>query len=42
MQLMSRYPKMEGLDRLLRAFACTPAGVLAIVGTDDEKFSPNL
>jgi glycosyltransferase involved in cell wall biosynthesis len=29
----------KGLDRLLRAFACTPAGVLAIVGTDDEKFS---
>jgi glycosyltransferase involved in cell wall biosynthesis len=32
----------KGLDRLLRAFACTPAGVLAIVGTDDEKFSPQL
>jgi glycosyltransferase involved in cell wall biosynthesis len=32
----------KGLDRLLRAFARTPAGVLAIVGTDDEKFSPQL
>ena len=32
----------KGLDRLLRAFACTQAGVLAIVGTDDEKFSPQL
>jgi len=32
----------KGLDRLLRAFACTPAGVLAIVGTDDENFSPQL
>jgi glycosyltransferase involved in cell wall biosynthesis len=32
----------KGLDRLLRAFACTPAGVLGIVGTDDEKFSPQL
>jgi glycosyltransferase involved in cell wall biosynthesis len=32
----------KGLDRLLRAFACTPAGVLAIVGTDDENFSSQL
>src|SRR5262249_47935835 len=32
----------KGLDRLLRAFTSTPTGVLAIVGTDDENFSPQL
>jgi len=32
----------KGLDRLLRAFACTPTGKLAIVGTDDEGLSPQL
>jgi glycosyltransferase involved in cell wall biosynthesis len=28
--------------RLLRAFARTPTGILAIVGTDDENFAPQL
>jgi glycosyltransferase involved in cell wall biosynthesis len=32
----------KGLDRLLRAFACTQSGILAIVGTDDENFTPQL
>jgi glycosyltransferase involved in cell wall biosynthesis len=32
----------KGLDRLLRAFALTPAGILAVVGTDDENFAPQL
>ena len=32
----------KGLDRLLRAFARTPAGILAVVGTDDENFAPRL
>jgi glycosyltransferase involved in cell wall biosynthesis len=32
----------KGLDRLLRAFACTSAGTLAIVGTDDEGLAPRL
>jgi FkbM family methyltransferase len=32
----------KGLDRLLRAFACTKAGKLAIVGTDDEGLAPRL
>src|SRR2546430_14978741 len=32
----------KGLDRLFRAFACTSAGKLAIVGTDDERLAPRL
>jgi glycosyltransferase involved in cell wall biosynthesis len=32
----------KGLDRLLRGFACTRAGKLAIVGTDDEGLAPRL
>src|SRR6516225_10786241 len=28
--------------RLLRAFARTPTGILAVVGTDDENFAPQL
>jgi glycosyltransferase involved in cell wall biosynthesis len=32
----------KGIDRLLRAFADTQAGILAIVGTDDENFAPKL
>jgi len=32
----------KGLDRLLRAFACTKVGKLAIVGSDDEGLSPQL
>jgi glycosyltransferase involved in cell wall biosynthesis len=32
----------KGLDRLLRAFARTTDGILAVVGTDDENFAPRL
>jgi glycosyltransferase involved in cell wall biosynthesis len=39
---LGRLSWKKGLDRLLRAFARTPAGILAIVGTDDENFAPQL
>ena len=32
----------KGLDRLLNAFARTQSGTLAIAGTDDENFAPQL
>jgi glycosyltransferase involved in cell wall biosynthesis len=32
----------KGLDRLLRAFAHTQTGILAVVGPDDENFAPKL
>jgi len=32
----------KGLDRLLRAFACTETGALVIAGTDDEMLSRHL
>jgi glycosyltransferase involved in cell wall biosynthesis len=39
---LGRLSWKKGLDRLLRAFASTDAGTLAIVGTDDENFAPKL
>jgi glycosyltransferase involved in cell wall biosynthesis len=39
---LGRLSWKKGLDRLLRAFARTPAGILAVVGTDDENFAPQL
>src|ERR1700719_1681256 len=39
---LGRLSWKKGLDRLLRAFACTETGTLGIVGTDDEKFAPQL
>jgi glycosyltransferase involved in cell wall biosynthesis len=39
---LGRLSWKKGLDRLLRAFACTQAGTLAIAGTDDENFAPQL
>jgi len=39
---LGRLSWKKGLDRLLRAFACTSAGKLAIVGTDDEGRAPQL
>lgn len=39
---LGRLSWKKGLDRLLQAFAHTPAGSLAIVGTDDENFAPQL
>jgi len=39
---LGRLSWKKGLDRLLRAFACTQTGTLAIVGTDDENFAPYL
>jgi glycosyltransferase involved in cell wall biosynthesis len=39
---LGRLSWKKGLDRLLRAFACTQTGTLAIVGTDDENFAPKL
>jgi glycosyltransferase involved in cell wall biosynthesis len=39
---LGRLSWKKGLDRLLRAFACTKAGNLAIVGTDDEGLAPQL
>jgi glycosyltransferase involved in cell wall biosynthesis len=39
---LGRLSWKKGLDRLLRAFGCTSAGKLAIVGTDDEAFAPQL
>jgi glycosyltransferase involved in cell wall biosynthesis len=37
-----RMARVKGLDRLLRAFARTKRGVLAIVGTDFEGLAPEL
>ena len=39
---LGRLSWKKGLDRLLRAFAHTRAGKLAIVGTDDEGLTPQL
>jgi glycosyltransferase involved in cell wall biosynthesis len=39
---LGRLSWKKGLDRLLRAFARTPTGILAVVGTDDENFAPQL
>ena len=39
---LGRLSWKKGLDRLLRAFACTRAGKLAIVGTDDEGLASRL
>jgi glycosyltransferase involved in cell wall biosynthesis len=39
---LGRLSWKKGLDRLLRAFASTTAGKLAIVGTDDEGLAPQL
>jgi glycosyltransferase involved in cell wall biosynthesis len=39
---LGRLSWKKGLDRLLRAFALTPAGILAVVGTDNENFAPQL
>ena len=39
---LGRLSWKKGLDRLLRAFARPPAGILAVVGTDDENFAPQL
>jgi glycosyltransferase involved in cell wall biosynthesis len=39
---LGRLSWKKGLDRLLQAFAQTQSGILAIVGTDDENFSPQL
>jgi glycosyltransferase involved in cell wall biosynthesis len=39
---LGRLSWKKGLDRLLRAFACTKAGKLAIVGTDDEGLALRL
>ena len=37
-----RLARIKGLDRLLRAFARTERGILAIVGTDYESLAPEL
>src|SRR5262249_285756 len=39
---LGRLSWKKGLDRLLRAFAHTKTGELAIVGTDDEGLAPRL
>src|SRR5215813_2444407 len=39
---LGRLSWKKGLDRLLQAFAQTQSGILAIVGTDDENFAPQL
>src|SRR5262245_5288628 len=39
---LGRLSWKKGLDRLLRAFARTPTGMLAVVGTDDENLAPQL
>ena len=39
---LGRLSWKKGLDRLLRAFAHTQSGILAVVGTDDENFAPKL
>jgi len=39
---LGRLTWKKGLDRLVHAFARTQSGTLAIVGTDDENFAPQL
>jgi glycosyltransferase involved in cell wall biosynthesis len=39
---LGRLSWKKGLDRLLQAFARTQSGTLAVVGTDDENFAPQL
>jgi glycosyltransferase involved in cell wall biosynthesis len=39
---LGRLSWKKGLDRLLHAFAHTQSGTLAVVGTDDENFAPQL
>jgi glycosyltransferase involved in cell wall biosynthesis len=39
---LGRLSWKKGLDRLLRAFAHTQSGILAVVGPDDENFVPKL
>ena len=39
---LGRLTWKKGLDRLVHAFARTQSGMLAIVGTDDENFAPQL
>jgi glycosyltransferase involved in cell wall biosynthesis len=39
---LGRLSWKKGLDRLLQAFAHTQSGTLAVVGTDDENFAPQL
>jgi glycosyltransferase involved in cell wall biosynthesis len=39
---LGRLSWKKGLDRLLQAFAQTHSGILAIVGTDEENFGPQL
>jgi glycosyltransferase involved in cell wall biosynthesis len=39
---LGRLSWKKGLDRLLKAFAQTQHGTLAVVGTDDENFAPQL
>lgn len=39
---LGRLSWKKGLDRLVRAFALTNVGTLAIVGTDDENMMPRL
>jgi glycosyltransferase involved in cell wall biosynthesis len=39
---LGRLSWKKGIDRLLHAFAHTQAGILAVVGTDDENFAPQL
>jgi hypothetical protein len=39
---LGRLSWKKGLDRLLRAFARTRAGILAVVGNDDENFARQL
>jgi glycosyltransferase involved in cell wall biosynthesis len=39
---LGRLAQVKGLDRLLRAFARTPHGTLAIVGNDYEGLAPGL
>jgi glycosyltransferase involved in cell wall biosynthesis len=39
---LGRISWIKGLDRLLRAFALTKIGKLAIVGPDDERLTPRL
>src|SRR6516225_3938405 len=39
---LGRLSWKKGLDRLLRAFAHTQSGILAVVGPDDENFAPKL
>jgi glycosyltransferase involved in cell wall biosynthesis len=39
---LGRLSWKKGLDRLLRAFARTQSGILAVVGTDDENFAAQL